>query len=331
MGGAVAGRTTISRTVEEATRGRVRMGTDWGMHSYGKGPVNWILHLLDFSFHADSDIPEVDEVVEVPEVPDVWDDNDWSGTWFDGDDDHVITYSHSNKVYEGDVDRYCPGDNIQNLDIEIGGCLLRTAASPDNNLYLEVTDAYKFQGYVEEDTLYIKSTSRYLNDVGDCRVTLYVPENYQFHEVELELGAGELVLENLWADEASLEVGAGQIIVQDTVRITKLDISVGAGNVELADLETTELDVEIGMGAFVVNRAELGSSVDVECAMGSVEMTLEGRQEDYNYQLECAMGNIALDGKDYGGFGQEKSIDNDASREMNLECSMGYIGIWFLN
>ena len=41
------------------------------------------------------------------------------------------------------------------------------------------------------------------------------------------------------------------------------------------------------------------------------------------------MGNIELNGRDYGGFGQERSMDNGVSRQIDLDCSMGYIGISF--
>ena len=63
--------------------------------------------------------------------------------------------------------------------------------------------------------------------------------------------------------------------------------------------------------------------------MGSVEITLKGEEQDFNYDLECAMGNIELNGRDYGGFGQERSMDNGVARQIDLDCSMGYIGISF--
>ena len=53
------------------------------------------------------------------------------------------------------------------------------------HLSLEAEDAYKFQGYVDGDTLYVKSTSKLPSDAGDCRITLYLPRDYRFHEVEV--------------------------------------------------------------------------------------------------------------------------------------------------
>ena len=329
VGGAAAGSAAIYRTVEETTKGRVRLDGWWGMYPYG-GLKSWIFGWMA----SDSDIvgSEVEltpEAPEIPEVPDV--DNGYGGSgWRDGDDEgHVVKFSHSSKVYEGDVDKFCPGENIRNLEIEVGGCLLQTEISQDGKLYLEAEDVYKFQSYVEDHTLYVKSSSQYPTDIGEGSITLYLPENYRFHEVSVELGAGELYLPFLHADSASLEVGAGQIAVYDKAMISELDVSIGAGSVSFDAIEAVELDVEVGMGVFSAYEVEIGKSVNAECAMGSVEITLKGEEQDFNYDLECAMGNIELNGRDYGGFGQERSMDNGVSRQIDLDCSMGYIGISF--
>ncbi len=338
VGGAVAGASGISRTVEEATRGKVRLDGGWGTYPFEKVLTKWIFWWGKYNggvvdSGADtSGIPVVPEVPEVPEVPDVDQIYDEGRIWYEGDDEgHTVKFSHSQKVYEGDVERYCPGNGIKNLEIQAGGCRLQTEISPDENLYLEAEDIYRFQGYEEDGTLYVRSSARYPADIGDGVITLYIPEEYRFDEVEVEFGAGTLEFPYLCADNASLEVGAGQIIMGEEVRLSKLDVSVGAGSVEISALQVHELDVEVGMGAFGANGVEIGKSAEVECAMGSVEMTLKGNKKDFNYEVECAMGNIELNGSDYGGFVQEQSIDNGASREISLECSMGYIGIWFEN
>lgn len=342
VGGAVAGASGISRTVEEATRGKVRLDGGWGTYPFGKALTRWIFHWGDYdSDIVDSgtdtwgipDVPDAPDVPDVPDAPDVPDvDQIYSGgsAWYEGDGDgHEVNFSHSKKVYEGDVERYCPGKGIEDLEIQAGGCMLRTEVSPDENLYLEAEDVYRFQGYEEDGTLYIRSSARSASDIGDGVITLYIPEGCRFDEVEVEFGAGILEFPVLCADSASLDVGVGEIIVGDQAKVSELDVTVGAGSVTIHALQADELDVEVGMGAFEADRVEIGKSAEVECAMGSVEMTLKGHERDFNYELECAMGNIGLNGIDYGGFGQEQSIDNGASREISLECSMGYIGIWF--
>ncbi|MCI9337297.1 MAG: DUF4097 domain-containing protein [Lachnospiraceae bacterium] len=323
VGGAVAKRAVIIRTVEEATRGRVRLDGMWGMHPYENGLMNWLLPWMDY------DEAVVDSGWETPETPEEPDEFCGSNTWYEGDEEDTIQFSHSSKVYEGDVAKFCPGENIRNLDIEIGGSLFQTEISEDDSLYLEASDVYKFQSYLEDDTLCIRSSSRYAADLGEGRITLYIPKDYQFHEVDVELGAGELDFSFLYADSACLEVGAGQLLVYDRAEISKLDVSIGAGCAWFEAVKADELDVEVDMGIFSANEAEIGRKVSAECAMGSVELTLKGCEEDFDYKLECDMGSIELDGKDYGGFGREMSLENGASREIEMVCSMGHIGIGF--
>ncbi len=335
VGGRIAGDIAIAQAVEQATKGKVRVDSNgfggWGFHSYGKNLGSWILRLMDFDIdsHDQAGSDQVDEIVDRGYVEDGYEDMDHHG----GDmglyvDDHEVEFSDERHVFSGDVERFCPGDNIRNLEIDIGGCGFEAVVSPDDKVYLEATSTYRFQGYVEDDTLHVISVGRTPANVEDGMIRLYLPEGYRFHEVEAELGAGVLYFGDLYADSISLEVGAGEITVE-SARTSNLEVTVGAGNVNLFRVETDELDVEVGLGAFTADAVTIGREADVECAMGSVEMFLEGREQDFNYQLECAMGSIELGPWNYTGLGQEKDINNGASRQIDLECSMGYISMQF--
>ena len=67
-----------------------------------------------------------------------------------------------------------------------------------------------------------------------------------------------------------------------------------------------------------------------ECGLGELDLTLTGTQEDYNYDLECGVGNLDVGSDSYSGLGREKSISNKgADRKLNLECGMGNISVDF--
>lgn len=235
VGGRIAGDMAIARAVEQATKGRVRIDSarpsGWG---------GWMLHMMGLDFDSykeiDSSIEEASSIASDERVDYGYDAGQQA-------DDHEVEFSNDKHVFSGDVERFCPGKDIRNLDIDIGGCWLQTADSPDGNLYLEAEDAYKFQGYVDGDTLYVKSTSKLPSDAWDCRITLYLPRDYRFHEVEMELGAGEMEFGTLYADSASLEVGAGQITVYDRAEVSNLEVSVGVGSIDLGTLEADRKSV----------------------------------------------------------------------------------------
>lgn len=246
-----------------------------------------------------------------------------------GIDEHSM-FEHSHKIYKGNVSKYCPGTGIEDLDIEVGGCILETKKSKDDNFYIEVSKANKFQGYVKDSTLYIKASNgaQLWNKMGSCTITLYVPEDFGFGNVEVELGAGVMNFSGLLAgDYISLEADAGQIVIDD-ISANTLDLEVGAGEIELKNMEVADLHAQIGMGNFEASGTVLGAA-DIECGMGNVDLTLTGRETAYNYELECAMGNIDIGSHSYSGLAKEKSIDNGAEVTIDLECAMGNITVSF--
>ena len=301
-GSSVAGRSTISQVVETVTGGRVRVdfGEGWG-----------IFRKVEFGDNVELDLGGL------------------SGLDVNYSIGDTSMFSRDQNILSGDVEMYCPGDGIKNLEIQVGGCHLGTKVSKDGSVYLEAKNVRKFQGYVEDDTLYVKSTmgsgASFFD--GKSEITLYLPEGYGFQEAEIDMGAGEMELEWLKAEEASLEVGAGRISLK-SVEARELSAEVGAGQIELKNMSVGELDVEVGMGEFVAEGTVRGNA-DVECSMGNVEMKLDGRQEDYNYKLEGAMGNIQLGKESVGGFAQDRTIDNGADKTMEIGCSMGNITIRF--
>ncbi len=311
LGSKAAGRGTIASVVDSVTGGR--FNEQLGEDGWSGDDLRGLFRAIFGRENAGSRMDMVDTA-----------DTDMLYTIEDSS-----SFVMNRDIYKGDVDKYCPGSGFSRLDMEVGGCTFETKTSEDSSVYLEVKDAYRFQSYVEGDTLYIISTtgSKTWTRRESCRITLYLPEDYRFEEVAINLGAGEMTFKNLYAAQADVEVGAGEIILKDP-QVDELEIGVGAGRIELKNMEVMELDVNVGMGEFLAEGA-IGGSAWVECSMGNIEMTIEGRREDFNYQVNGSMGNIDLGSDSYAGFSQIKQIDNDAEKEMEVQCSMGNITIEF--
>lgn len=298
----IRGRTTIENVVESVTGGRVSLRV--------RPPFNW-----GFSWNGTDVLDWVDDM-------EIWDDVD-----FELEDN--MNFDRNYSILNGNVERYSLGSDIRELDFEIGACSFTTQPSPDDNFYLEASYAGKFQGYVKDGTLYIRSTASVnkWNDLKGCRIILYVPEDAYFEEAEIEVGAGLLEFDRLQAKEVSLEVGAGQIRLNE-LKSAQLQVSVGFGQIELEKMEVGELDAEVGMGELVAAGAVNGDA-DVECAMGNVTLTLDGKQKDFNYELSKAMGNVTLGGYSSSGFASENYVDNNSAKTIAIECSMGNVTVRF--
>lgn len=240
-----------------------------------------------------------------------------------------LIFDNAYEVYSGDVERYMVGTDITKLDIEVGGCEIKLDKSEDNHFYAQGSNTGKFQCYEKNGTLYVKTlgTEDDWSDLNHSCICIYVPEGYIFEKIEVELGAGQLCLGEIAATEVDAEVGAGQILI-DYLQADKCKVEVGMGELIVNDMQVTKMDAEVGMGHLMFTGTLIGD-VNAECAMGSLDMKLNGSEEDFNYAIESAVGNISIGGSDYSGLAQDKKIRNGADKNMTLECAMGNIQIDF--
>lgn len=295
--GAARGTTTISEVVERVTGGRVHVNLGLGRLPFG-------IYVDDHSWFSD---------------------DDWN---YELDD--VQIYDSGHEVLPGNSGMLFPdsAENVTSLDISLGGCSFETRVSETDSFYIETQGMDKIQTYVEKGVLYIKSANTHLKvNTTLGKVILYVPEGQYYDEVDIEIGAGEVIFDDLNAGEISLEAGAGHILVKN-LRAEELEASVGMGQLELYEMDVDELDAEVGMGE-LVGTGSINTSATLECAMGNLDLTLVGSQQDFNYRLEAVAGNVDIGRDSYSGLAAKRWIDNDAAKTLELECSMGNISIQF--
>ena len=158
------------------------------------------------------------------------------------------------------------------------------------------------------DTLKVKSTKKLSKNRKVC---ISYPEDVKLQELEIEMGAGTVYLNrDIETEKLSVEMGAGEFESKNPVTAREADLEIGTGSMTFADLSA--------------------GKTDGECGLGELDLTLTGTQEDYNYDLECGVGNLDVGSDSYSGLGREKSISNKgADRKLNLECGMGNISVDF--
>lgn len=245
------------------------------------------------------------------------------------DIDDATIFEDAYEICVGDTEKSFAAGEIKSLDIEAGGCTVTIVESEDADFHIETHSINKFQTYVEDSTLYVKGTIGSVmgidNPTGE--ITLYVPVNYVFDEVELEIGAGILEMGNLQATKVALETGAGEITA-DTIQCEEFVVSVGMGECVVKEITAKSLEGDVGAGnlEFAKVTADL---IEMECSMGNLEMEVTGAKEDYNYNIECGMGNLELGNETYSGIAQEKQVDNGSAKTMDIECAMGNVEISF--
>lgn len=229
----------------------------------------------------------------------------------DSDDDVFGTESADGEGMVGEVRETC-----SNLDVEFGAGVLDIYYDDVEYIQVKQKNIPDLKVSVKNDTLRIYEDADIsidlgidLDDVEDRSLTIIIPNEMQFDEVELEIGASKADIKDVWAEKLAITVGAGQA---DVSKITakQFDLEVGAGQTTVVQLEVEKLDVEAGLG--------------------QVNIALNGVQEDYNYEVECGIGNVVVGSTSYGGLGAEQSVKHDgATKKIRVECGIGEVRIKF--
>jgi len=241
-------------------------------------------------------------------------------TWVD---DYEVIYHYDD--YD-DYKQHRQGDNQTNtkgnvykdvrninIDIDRGHVLIKTKEGIDG---VEVVNTgkkrYAVVEYEADDReLNIETNDeRWLDWKSDytASVTIYIPKDYQF-------------------DSADIEVAAGLIDVEE-IKGREIDISVQAGEVNVSSFQADDLDVSAKTGS-IVAKGSVSHTVDMEGDIGEIDVTLSGKPEDFNYDLQVGIGQIRLDGKEYSGIANKVIANEHASKYAEIECGIGTVMLKF--
>ena len=128
-------------------------------------------------------------------------------------------------------------------------------------------------------------------------------------------------------EEITADVGAGYLEMTG-ISARKLYVSADAGKADISGFSAERLEAECGAGQLVLE-GRASEKAKLECGAGEVIYTVPGVREDYNYEMECDVGEIEIGGDSYSGLGVERKEDNGSPHSIEAECRMGRIEILF--
>lgn len=235
---------------------------------------------------------------------------DWIGL---GRGEAGVSYDYGDAPMEADTDRTY-GD-IHALKLDTEGLNVQILKGTGSGITVQTEDIYsalKFQVTEEDGELKVETTARRfpwrINQGNYGNVWIYIPEAFQLDEADLQIGVGELYVEDIEARELKMEVGTGSAIV-DWFTADELDLEVGVGTIDAS--------------------GDTKQQADLECGVGVLAYTAAGKEVDFNYRLECGVGELNLGENSYSGLSVEQNIDNKAQKTMNIACDVGSMDIYF--
>ena len=223
-----------------------------------------------------------------------------------------ITFEGTN-IFDENIESYTDGTYVfedcmaSDLEILVGAGDLKIKYHNEENVTLEVSDEDKMQCYVEGDTLKIKG-GLITGTGSSSTMIVYLPENKNFNNVAIDVGAGNIEIDKLTGSDTDINVAMGQVVI--------------------SEMETDSLNIEVGMGNAEV-KGNINYEAIVDCGMGQVVMELEGEGKDFNYNLDCGLGSLSVEGVYHiAGIG-DSYVNNDASMEMDISVGMGTVTVSF--
>lgn len=274
----------------------------------------------DFNFSAE----DFGNNIEINEIEPIYDLDD------------VEIFKSDKEIMSGDIPLTAiQSDGVEDLDINLGGGEFFIKKSPDSNFYIQAENVEKLQIYTDNDTLHLKALRDDIND-NETTVELYLPEK-MYEEMSVSLGAGMVMLEDsVSVSSFEGEIGAGQMIMEG-IDCNNMSVKVGAGEF-VGENVNVKLDADLKIGAGHIQMdGYVGENLDVKCSMGAAEIYLANAETDFNYEVECVAGSVQIGEHEYNAFAfgdsesdiNDSEIDNNASGEISIDCSMGSVVVEF--
>ena len=210
--------------------------------------------------------------------------------------------------------------DVRKIDLEVGEgyVIVQPDASLEHEVEITVPEPEKVRCAIsqEDGELELEFTREKLFGVFGTKdpdwdgqlAVIRIPDNYQFDEVNVEVGMGAAELYGLRAEQMNLSVDMGAIKAEDA-GAARLSLDAGLGGLEYG--------------------GTVSASVEAGCDLGQITMSLSGKWDDFNYKLDSKGGNFVLGEREYAGLSMKDSIENQAAKWMELECDMGSIEIDF--
>ncbi len=260
----------------------------------------------------------------------------WNEDWgtYDLDETEIFDNSYDIVRNQNTYSQTFSKEAIEDLKLELGGCIVKVAVSPDADYHISAENIDSFQTYVKGEILYVKgirtgSWDTWSDDKYNMKVTILIPQGVILESAKCSLGAGDFTIEYLNAKDMEIELGAGRLRI-DSLQADMLECNIGAGQIIIKDGKvSSDASLETGVGE-VSYTGSIGGNLDADCSLGNMEIVIVGSTEkDHNYELECIAGKLRAGEYSISGVMADHQINNNADSDFRLTCNMGNLSVTF--
>ena len=155
----------------------------------------------------------------------------------------------------------------------------------------------------ENNTLIIEDNFNIFN--LNKKITIYIPINYQFNNVDINIDASDFEAENIYA--------------------TDIEVSIDAGNFGAKKITSTNLNVEVDAGKATIDLLDCQNSY-FDCDVGDIEAMMVGNEVDYSYDVSCDLGSVRIGNYKTDGLSDDYSFSG-GMKKISVNCDASDIDI----
>ena len=184
-------------------------------------------------------------------------------------------------------------NNIESFKIDI---------SNDN---IEIKEGEKFEVktndpdvkfYHENSKVKIKTDktfSWHLSNSSRGTIIIYLPNEFNITELELNLGAGKIDIDKIFVEILLMDLGAGTMTAKEINVYEKATINGGAGNINIYSGTINNLNLKLGAGNASI-QSDLTGSNTLTTGVGKLNLGLSRSKDNYKFDISKGLGNIIL-------------------------------------
>lgn len=177
--------------------------------------------------------------------------------------------------------------------------------------------------YHENSIVKIKSDktfSWHLSNSSRGTIIIYLPNEFNISELDLNLGAGKIDIDKLFVETLLMDLGAGTMTAKEINVYEKATINGGAGNININSGTINNLNLKLGAGNASI-QSDLTGSNTLTTGVGKLNLGLSRSKDNYRFDINKGLGNIILNDFDVS----EDTLIGDGETKIKINGAVGNI------
>ena len=165
-----------------------------------------------------------------------------------------------------------------------------------------------------------KTFSWHLSNSSRGTIIIYLPNEFNISELDLNLGAGKIDIDKIFVETLLMDLGAGTMTAKEINVYEKATINGGAVNINIYSGTINNLNLKLGAGNASIE-SDLTGSNTLTTGVGKLNLGLSRSKDNYKFDISKGLGNIILNDFDVS----EDILIGDGETKIKISGAVGNI------